>query len=182
MPIPDEEWDEIKMHLRPVSYKKKAIIFAPGKVATESLLVTSGVAAAKTLLENGQEPTERFFVPIQGCANIVSAWRCEPTSETIYAATDVEGALMSWEFIRGQFLDGAAFGRFGRVKMLDSIVLDKQILTMKTTCSTELNYKFLEENFPEVIGGVAQKVIASYLGLTPEGLSRFLKRRREAAS
>ena len=182
MPIPDEEWGAIAPQLRVARFRKRETIFQPGVVGAQVILITDGIAATKAVLESGQEPIGRFFVRLQGCANLISAWRQEATMETVFAATDVTGVLMTWDFFQQQFFDGGAFGRYARYKLLDALVINNETLKLKTSGNIEVNYQFLEERFPLVIKDVTQKLIASYLGLTPEGFSRFLKRRREATS
>ena len=55
----------------------------------------------------------------------------------------------------------------------------RELLTM----TPELRYRRFLDDYPDLIGVVSQKDIASYLGVTPVGMSRIASRvRKEAAS
>ncbi len=56
---------------------------------------------------------------------------------------------------------------------------ERELLTM----TPELRYRRFLDDYPDLIGVVSQKDIASYLGVTPVGMSRIASRvRKEAAS
>ncbi|MEM8962125.1 MAG: Crp/Fnr family transcriptional regulator [Acidobacteriota bacterium] len=173
-------WDVITPQLTEVSYKKKTTLFQRGAICNTVLFITDGIVAVERLMQDGQAPINRFFVATDICNDIVSAWRNEPSTDELFAVTDVSGLLIPYPFLLNQFLrSGDVFGEYLRIKVMESVLTDIEIMARKTVSDTELNYQFLEERFPEVTAHALQRQIASYLGLTPEGLSRFLRKRRE---
>lgn len=59
-------------------------------------------------------------------------------------------------------------------------MFDKDILYAKTSNDTEVQYRFLESHHTEVVQRAAQKDIARFIGMTPQGLNRFLRNRQSS--
>ena len=56
---------------------------------------------------------------------------------------------------------------------------DIDVMRVKTINRTQASYDFLKKRQPDVLKLLSQRVIAQFLGITPEGLSRFLKTRSQ---
>lgn len=75
------------------------------------------------------------------------------------------------------YLHSDYMGLFIRKKIIQNSLENKHFTTIKTISSTEKRYQFLENHYPEVIRHTPSKHIASFLGISPEALSRFLSKR-----
>ncbi|MEM9794728.1 MAG: hypothetical protein AAF848_17440, partial [Pseudomonadota bacterium] len=77
---------------------------------------------------------------------------------------------------------GGVFGQYLRIKAMETLILDKDILCAKTSNDTEVQYSFLERSFPEVVQRATQKDVARFIGVTPQGLNRFLRNRKSSSA
>ena len=73
------------------------------------------------------------------------------------------------------YLHDEKIGGFFRMKILEHLIEAKNFISIKTSTNTEVQYSFLESNYPEIIKHTPSKYIAAFIGITPEALSRFLK-------
>ncbi|MEO1483673.1 MAG: cyclic nucleotide-binding domain-containing protein [Myxococcota bacterium] len=181
MTLDDDEWRRISTRLADCSYRQGEVIFSQVRLTDHWLFITDGVAASEQTTPDGAVLIGRFFEPGHICSNITSAWARQISSDDLRAITDVEGVLLPNPLFRQEYLGGGAFGRYLRIKAMAALLFDKEILCTKTTNDTDIQYRFLEYNYREVIRRSTQKDIARFIGITPQGLSRFLKNRRGAA-
>ncbi|MEL6365541.1 MAG: cyclic nucleotide-binding domain-containing protein [Pseudomonadota bacterium] len=142
------------------------------------LFLTNGVAASRQTHPDGGWSIARFFERGQFCANLTSAWTKEYTPDDLVAITDIEGVEFPDAFFREEFLRGGRLGEYIRLKSIETLCFDKEVICIKTINDTEARYRFLEERHDSVVAKALQKHIAAFLGITPQGLSRFLKARR----
>ncbi|MDJ0733566.1 MAG: hypothetical protein QNJ47_05670 [Nostocaceae cyanobacterium] len=171
------EWNEIKSKISEFSFTKKSVIFSQTLVCDKIFFISDGIAASEQIMPEGISIITQFFSRGQFCSNITSALTKEYANDTLIAITDVNGVSMSINFFLEEYYKGNAFGEYLRKKILEGLLFDKKIICTKTLLSTEYRYRFLEEHQQDVIHCVPDKDIARFMGITPQGLSRFLKHR-----
>ena len=69
-----------------------------------------------------------------------------------------------------------AIERFGRLMLEEALIGSQRRASRLLTLQPEDRYRRFVETRPEVVRRVPQYLIASYLGLTPESLSRIRRR------
>lgn len=173
-----DTWRDLSKDFVGCAYAKGDVILSSARVADRWLFLTRGIAASEQTTPEGQALIARFFEPGQICTNITSAWSRRPGSDDLIAITDVEGVLIPDPLFREEYLRGHAFGEYLRLKCMETLLFDKDILCAKTSNDTEVQYRFLEQNYDEVVLRTTQKDLARFIGLTPQGLNRFLQARR----
>ena len=173
--IPHPEWEEFVDECIPAQYAKKDTIFDMDAVSNHMLFVTHGVSACQFGHPNGQLIIDRFFETGDFCTTVRSAWRTEPSDDQIFAITPVQGVLIPMRRWRNEYLRGGAIGEYIRIKIFQTLLFDADVIRVKSLNRTSESYTFLQERQPGVLQSVAQKDVAQFLGITPEGLSRFLK-------
>ena len=89
--------------------------------------------------------------------------------------TPVEGLLIPIKRWRDEYLRGGAIGEYMRIKIFQTLLFDADVIRVKSLNRTYESYTFLQERQPSVLQSIAQKDVAQFIGITPEGLSRFLK-------
>ncbi|MEM9783975.1 MAG: hypothetical protein AAF899_16070 [Pseudomonadota bacterium] len=155
-------------------------VFAQARIVRQWLFLTDGIAASQQTRPDGTVTIARFFEADQICANLTSTWHQAEDADDLIAITDVVGVLLPDSLLRGEYLGGGAFGAYLRLKIMETLLFDKELLCAKTSIQTAHRYRFLEDRHRAVIGQAPQKAIARFLGITPQGLSRFLRQRRRA--
>lgn len=155
-------------------YKKGDILLREGEIAQECFLVLKG-CVKRYYLEDGEEKIMEFYTENDPIAP-VSYTTKEPSQ---YFISCVEPSVISTgtEERTQRFLQ--EFPRFVPifVKIGDSLSAKKQVsLDEYKNLSPEERYQKLLETRPDLVKRVPQYMIASYLGIQPESLSRIRKR------
>ena len=173
--VPPREWEEFAEECTPTTYAKKDTIFDRDVISDHMLFITKGVSACQFAYPNGQLIIDRFFETGDFCTTVRSAWRTEPSEDQIFAVTPVQGVLIPMKRWREEYLRGGVIGEYIRIKIFQTLLFDADVIRVKSLNRTNESYTFLQERQPGVLQSVAQKDVAQFLGITPEGLSRFLK-------
>lgn len=149
-------------------------------IAERWLFVCSGIAASRQTHTDGEVTIARFFEQGQLCANLTSAWTQQFAADDLIAMTDLSAVVIPDTLFRAEFLEGGPLGRYFRLKAMETLCFDKEVVSAKTRSDTAVRYRFLENHHEEVLDRVRQRDIAAFLGITPQGLSRFKRKRRAA--
>ena len=175
-----KDWATLDQATRVVVTRAGDCIYAQHDLGSCWLFLASGIVASRQTHLDGNVSIARFFEPGQFCANLTSTWNQEYASDDLIALTDVIGMELPDSVFRPEYLDGSALGRYLRIKVMETLCFDKEVICAKTQSSTESRYTFLEQFQPTVVASVQHKHVAAFLGITPQGLSRFLRYRQAA--
>ena len=175
-------WERIVQRCKSVQIKAGDTIQNQARIADNWIFLSDGVAASEQTDHDGASTVARFFEPGDFCANLTSVWTRDVASDDLVALTDVVGIAIPDDVFRREYLEGGFFGTYLRLKMMNAHLFAKELICAKTSSQTETRYRFLEQHHQRVIGSVQQKDIARFLGMTPQGLSRFLRSRKTGGS
>lgn len=178
----DTDYAEIQKVSFECAFPMGDVILSRVRVEDHWLFLTRGIVASEQSTLGGDALIARFFEAGHLCANLTSAWARELDTDDLIAITNVEGVLLPHNLFREQYLRGNGFGEYLRLKTMETLMFDKDILCAKTSNNTEVRYGFLEHNYKEVVRRASQKDLARFVGVTPQGLNRFLKNRDNAQS
>ncbi|MEM7673376.1 MAG: Crp/Fnr family transcriptional regulator [Verrucomicrobiota bacterium] len=174
--IPAKEWAQFEHQLEERFYPKKSIIFSQVSICSEVLFIAGGITASGFVTEDGNPMINRFFQKNNLCSNIVSAVTNSMASDNVFAITTTSAVSIPYELFYECYLRSGKFGEYLRIKLLHTLLEDKDFLSIKTISDTTVKYRFLADKYREILALVPQKDIANFLGLTPEGFSRFLRK------
>ncbi|MEO0387609.1 MAG: Crp/Fnr family transcriptional regulator [Pseudomonadota bacterium] len=125
---------------------------------------------------NGQERTGQFFdagIVVTDAESFLARRPAEQNFEALEKSSIV--ALPRATLNAGYDADHA-IERFGRLMLEEALVGSQRRAGRLLTLQPEERYRRFVETRPEVARRVPQYLIASYLGLTPESLSRIRRR------
>lgn len=147
--------------MKTFSVKKGEIIQKKGDINTKVYFVKSGLLRSYTLDEKGKEHIHNF-----GPENWVMLDYCPSNVPCELYIDAIENSIVS---VREKFLDPEkeALALFKRV-----VVLQKRIIQLMSYPAIE-RYQDFVKTYPNIVQRVPQKMIASYLGITPEALSKI---------
>lgn len=172
----DSEWKVFSSQLSVHTASKREIIFRQTDICDRVIYILEGIAASE-YNEQGKFIISRFFQPSNLCSNMISAVSKTFASDNVIAITNMKYVAIPFDYFMNLYLYSDKIGVFLREKILEHLIEAKHIISAKTSSVTEMQYRFLEENYPEIIAKTPSKYIAAFIGITPEALSRFLKQR-----
>jgi CRP-like cAMP-binding protein len=173
IPADDEPMITSAMEYRP--YKEGYYLFKAGKVCREMFFVCKGILRIVVDNENGNEVTHFFVCENKFCSILNSFNNQVIANENIQAACDVEVLAISRAgldklFVQLPYLK-PLITQITHQALLDKIAVRNAYLGQDSTT----RYKTFIANQPEIARQVPLGDIASYLGITPQSLSRIRK-------
>jgi CRP-like cAMP-binding protein len=156
-------------------FKKGTVLLEAGQVATEAYYCVKGCVHMYYDVDGDQRTTE-FYTEGQPIASLYSFINQVPAEH--YLACVEDCTLVVWSFAAEKEL----FGKYPRlesgcrVSMESDFGMHQEKLAGFITKSAEQRYLDLMKGRPDLLQRVPQYLLASYLGVTPESLSRIRKR------
>lgn len=164
-------------HVTHFTVSAGAVLFDQAKIADRIAFLGDGLAASRQTWSDGRVTITRFFETGDFCTNVSSAWTGELACDDLIAITDLRGMCLPLSFFESEYLEGGTFGTYLRYRMLEAHLFAKELASAKTANDTEIVYQFLDTHHASVLDRAPKKDIAGFLGVTPQGFSRFLRRR-----
>jgi len=170
--ISEEEFNFCKTLFIPKKLRKRQYLLQEGDVCRYTAFVEKGMLRTFTVDEKGNEPILQFSSEGWWVADLYSFLTDEPSQFNIEALEDCELLLItkpSWDILLEKI---PAFERYFRLLIQNNLIATQRRLMGSISETAEEKYTKLLNNFPGCIQRVPQHMIASYLGITPETLSR----------
>ena len=159
--------------------RKRQFILNEGDVCKYNIFITRGLLRSYTIDDKGNEHILQFALEGWWTADLYSFFTEEPSIFNIEALEDTEMLLItrpSWESIMDKL---PAMERYFRILLQNSLIATQRRLIGSISESAEQKYIKFMNAYPESVQRVPQHMIASYLGITRETLSRL---RRDIAT
>ncbi len=144
-----------------------------GDICKHSVFVTDGVLRGFTVDKNGIEHVLSFAPPGWWMADMYSLLSQKPGVLNIEALEDTEAITLSKVNQEKLYHEIPKFERFFRILTENSLVAYQQRITDNLSLTAEERYGLFCKRYPTLIDHLPQKQIASYIGVTPEFLSRM---------
>ena len=128
------------------------------------------------ILKNGQEQVLEFFSDNDIFTDLYNYVEEKPSNCNLRAMEDCTIYAISKEDIEKSFQASHQLERFGRLLVQDEFIKLSRRVAHVTNLSNEERYLRFVKNRPKLIQIIPQYLVASYLGVTPVGLSKIRKR------
>ena len=181
--LSDEEWRRIQEKVTIKSYEKGDVIHHIGDVFKEMMIINKGVVRSYFIDPNGRDFTWQihFFHPHANLKNLfvvdfASFTQRQPSLMTFEALEATELYAISYKDREELFAVDKKWEHFGRKVSEEVYSMNYYRTASMLTDSVEERYRKLLADSPELFEVVPQHYIASYLGITPQSLSRLKKR------
>ncbi|HWK06993.1 MAG TPA: Crp/Fnr family transcriptional regulator [Puia sp.] len=174
-PITAEDQALIASYFEPRAFKEGDTLFRGGKICQELFFICNGVLRIIVTNERGIDVTHFFIKENQLCTILHSFNNQVPANESIQAACDAEVLAIT----RSKLLD--LYRQLPYMKELIDLITQQRLLAKIQTRNAYLGedsasrYKLFMMQEPDIASRVPLKDIASYLGITPQSLSRIRK-------
>jgi CRP-like cAMP-binding protein len=157
--------------------KKNNVFLQSGEICRSMAFVNTGCLRIFNMDEEGREHNVTFFPEDWWALDVASFHSKKPAFYTIDALEDTEVFLLSFADMQKLFDEVPKFERFFRILAQNGFILYEERITSSLALPAEERYELFTKLYPKLEQRIAQKHIASYLGITPVFLS-MLRRRR----
>jgi CRP-like cAMP-binding protein len=171
--ISSEEFDFCKTLFHPKRLRKRQYLLQEGDVNKYTAFVEKGMLRTYTVDTKGAEHILQFGMEGWWLADLYSFLNDAPSTFNIEALEDCELLLItkpSWELLLQKI---PAFERYFRILIQNNLVATQRRLIGALSETAEEQYIKLLNTYPDCVQRVPQHMIASYLGITRETLSRI---------
>jgi CRP-like cAMP-binding protein len=172
----DEDLNTIKPYLTPKKLRKKQYLLQEGDVSKSVAFVEKGVLRAYTVDEKGTEHIIQFAPEGWTISDLYSFLTGEPATYNIDALEDAELLLMTKSSQEEILKKVPKYETYLRLQLTGAYIAMQRRLTSIISLPLEERYSNLTAQYPDLVQRVPQHMIASYMGLTPETLSRVRKK------
>jgi len=173
--ISDEEFEVISKFFIPKKLRKKQFLLHEGEVCKNIGFVNSGCLREYTIDNKGSEHIIQFAIEDWWISDPNSFLSGLPSTYNIDALEDSEVLLLE-KSAREKLLNSCPkMERFFRILIEANFVSTQRRITDSLSTSAEERYLKFIKTYPKLIEQVPQNHIASYLGITPQSLSRIRK-------
>jgi len=172
-PLSDEEFAFAQTLFIPKELKKGDFILREGEIAKTGAFVAKGCLRSYSIDQKGKEHILQFAAEDWWISNMDSMMSQQPSTYFIDAIEDSEVLLIdrpSFQKMMEQVPSFANSFRVGMQKRNDS--KDKRIISALSSTAEERYHQFLG-SYPGLSQRIPQHMLASYLGVTPETVSRI---------
>lgn len=162
--------------LEPKSLKRRKLYLEAGSVCKYSAFVIDGALKSFTVDKDGKDHILSFATREWWISDMYSLLSQRPAILNIEAIADSEVLLLSRENQQRLYDKVPKFERFFRIIVENSLVANQQRLIDNMSSTAEERYLRFIKKYPSIPSCVPQHNIASYLGITPEFLSKIRAR------
>jgi CRP-like cAMP-binding protein len=176
VPLTAEEEAVIATYLTPKKLRKKQYILQEGDVCRHIIFVEKGALRSYSLNDKGGESILQFALEGWTISDLFSFLTSEPSTYNIDALEDSELVLLNKDAHEKLLSSMPKYETFNRLQVTNAYIALQRRMTAVISLPLAEQYSNFTDLYPEIIQRVPQHMIASYLGLTPETLSRVRKK------
>ena len=173
IPLTNEELDICKTLFQPKKMRKKQYLLQEGDICKYTAFVEKGLLRSFTIDNKGGEHILQFALEGWWIADLYSFFTNEPSQYNIEALEDCELLLISktsWDSLLEKV---PALERYFRILLQNNLIATQRRLLGAMSETAEEKYLHLINAYPDCLQRVPQHMIASFLGITRETLSRI---------
>lgn len=174
--LSEEEEEVIKQYLTPKKLRKKQYLLQEGDVCKHIAFVEKGALKAYVVDDAGAESIIQFALEGWVISDLYSFLTGEPATYNIDALENAELVLISKSAHEELLKKIPKYETYIRLQITGAYIALQKRLTSIISLPLEERYKNFLATYPNIAQRVPQHMIASYMGLTPETLSRVRSR------
>jgi len=173
--LTEEEKQLCKTFFAPKKIRKRQYLLQEGDVCKYVAFVEKGMLRSYTIDERGNEHIMQFAFEGWWIADNFSFLTGEPGTYTIDALEDSELLLLSKQAEEDLLRKIPKFERYFRLLLQNNLIATQRRLMSSHSQTAEERYQQLIDGCPTIPQRVPQHMMASFLEITPETLSRIRK-------
>ncbi|WP_346235975.1 Crp/Fnr family transcriptional regulator [Niabella insulamsoli] len=174
VPLTADDEKTIGGVLKPRRLKKKTFLHQEGEVQQQVAFINSGCLRSYSIDKNGTEHILQFAPAGWWIADMQSFLNATPSALNIDAIEDSEISLISQADLEALYRAIPAIERYFRILSERALATFQQRLIDALSLTAAERYTNFCRRYPSLIQTLPQKYIASYIGITPEFMSKML--------
>ncbi len=175
--LTQDESDLICSKLNSLQFKKKDFLLTPGKMCRANYFISKGLLRLYIINQKGNEQITHFGLEGWWLTDYGSLDSHKPTSVYLQAVEDTE--VIAWDTATQEELISAIpqLDTYFRKILQRAYAASQRRIEFIYCYTDEERYRYFSANFPGFIQRVPQYMLASYLGFTPQFLSKIRAKR-----
>lgn len=170
--LSDEEWELCKEEFRPKRMLKRQFLLQEGDICRELTFVEKGALYSYSVDSKGNQHVLRFAFDGWWIADLQSFFTNSPSTFNIEVLADSELLMLDRQNHEKLLEEIPAYERYHRIILQNAYVALQQRVENALGLTAEEKYARLIQHNPEFMNRVPLNLVASYLGMSPETLSR----------
>lgn len=168
-----DEWNICKTFFAPKKIRKKQYFLQEGDVCKYTAFIEKGAMRSYHIDEKGNEHILQFALEGWWITDMYSFYTGEPASYNIDALEDSEILQISQQNYEEMMQRVPRMERYFRLLLQNRLIAMQRRLASNLSFTAEQKYIWMTQSYPDIFQRVPQHMIASYLGITKETLSRI---------
>lgn len=173
--VDDREISVLLENCKVKTVKKNTYLLQPGQHSSVTYFVEKGLLRQYSLDEKGREHLLMFAPENWFVGDRDSLYCGQPSVYYIQALEDARVAMLDTDFMQSLSAYIPDFETFNNRLLHNHIRHLQQRINLLLSASAEYRYLKFIAMYPDILLRVPQTMVASYLGITPESLSRVRK-------
>ncbi|HEY0177175.1 MAG TPA: Crp/Fnr family transcriptional regulator [Pedobacter sp.] len=175
--LTDAETDYVKSQLQYKTWKKNTVLLDSGEICRNIYFVNKGCLRIFNTDQKGEQHNILFCPENWWAVDIASFSGHSPAFYAIQALEDTEVFYLSYGALDQLYIEIPKLERFFRILVQNGFNLYQRRITSNLSKTAEERYELFQKQYPKLEQRIAQKHIASYLGITPVFLSMIRSKR-----
>ncbi|MCW5910469.1 MAG: Crp/Fnr family transcriptional regulator [Cyclobacteriaceae bacterium] len=171
--LTEEEKEIFISHLRMITVKKKQFVVQPDFVCQYRSYILSGALQTYLVCPNRQEHTIALSIEDWWTSDFASYINQEPATLFVEATEDSILIQLSYKDEQELYKQVPKFERFFRIQVERSAIAIQKRMLWSISKTAEERYDEFVKRYPTFLQRFPQYVIASYLGMTTQFLSKI---------
>jgi len=176
VPLTDSDVPLCSSFMIPKRVRKSAYLVQEGEVSKYLAFVTSGCLRSYTIDKKGEEHIVQFAFDGWWITDLYSFLTGKPGTYFIDAMEESDVLLLESAAYEKLCTTVPRFERYFRLLLQNNYIATHRRVLASISMSAEERYLQMIQEYPNIGQQVALRHIASYLGITPEALSRIRNR------
>jgi CRP-like cAMP-binding protein len=177
IPLNEVERELVRTKFHSRLFRKRQYILQEGNICTHFYFVVRGCLRMYKIDEKGNTHTLQFAAENSWINDLGSFHGVKPSSLNIDALEDTVVLQISHEDLISLYIQAPKFDRIFRVIIENGFVRLQERLLQNISSTAEERYQSFLDIYPHLINRLSQVQIASFLGITPEFLSKLRNKR-----
>ncbi len=173
--LSDEEKEAFAAIVEERRIKRKSFIVQPGFICKHQSHIVSGALRSFFITPDGNEHTIAIAIDDWWISDFYSYTSQTPASLYVEALEDCVIQQIAYENVERICDEHPRFERFFRLVAQKAFAFSQRRALSNIGKTAEERYLEYSEMYPQIIQRIPQYIIASYLGMTPEFLSKIRK-------